>query len=387
MLKYAALLLMLFIAGCSGGNSGSAQNSGSATARLVWPQTPKSAGKTVRSAPADVATVRFIVSATDIAPPLMQDFPAAGGSGTMTGIPAGANRTFTFQGLTAAGSVAYQGAINGVTITAGSNYDLGNIGMTVVVVRAPAAPTGLTAKAAGATVTLAWAAADQLATGFVVQRSADGGATWTQIATPGAGVTTYKYPGLANGTTYQYRIQAANGAGASAASATAGATTLISLPRTGQTANQAAGDDGDLKKGVAWPNPRFTDNSDGTVTDNLTGLVWLKNANCFGPTYWADALDKANRLSSSACGLTDGSGAGDWRLPNRTELMSLIDWSQPSSGGSDRALPVGYNSFFTGVQSYYYWSSSAWFVYMYVGFVVYGSKGNGYYVWPVRAGQ
>jgi hypothetical protein len=39
--------------------------------------------------------------------------------------------------------------------------------------------------------------------------------------------------------------------------------------------------------GVAWPNPRFTDNSDGTVTDNLTGLIWLKNANC---------TDKFNRL-------------------------------------------------------------------------------------------
>ena len=30
------------------------------------------------------------------------------------------------------------------------------------------------------------------------------------------------------------------------------------------------------------PSPRFTDNNDGTVTDNLTGLVWLKNANLFG---------------------------------------------------------------------------------------------------------
>ncbi len=33
-------------------------------------------------------------------------------------------------------------------------------------------------------------------------------------------------------------------------------------------------------KGIAWPAPRFTDNMNGTVVDNLTGLVWLKNADC-----------------------------------------------------------------------------------------------------------
>ena len=52
------------------------------------------------------------------------------------------------------------------------------------------------------------------------------------------------------------------------------------VPKTGQTTGYATGDDGALQKGVAWPNPRFTDNGDGTVTDNLTGLIWLKNANC-----------------------------------------------------------------------------------------------------------
>ena len=69
------------------------------------------------------------------------------------------------------------------------------------------------------------------------------------------------------------------------------------VPKTGQTVSYATGDDGDLQKGVAWPDPRFTDNSDGTVTDNLTGLIWLKNANCFGPVGpWVAAGD----LSSHA---------------------------------------------------------------------------------------
>ena len=54
------------------------------------------------------------------------------------------------------------------------------------------------------------------------------------------------------------------------------------VPKTGQTTIYAAGDDGALQKGVAWPTPRFTDNDNGTVTDNLTGLIWMKNANAFG---------------------------------------------------------------------------------------------------------
>src|SRR5215831_10404550 len=56
--------------------------------------------------------------------------------------------------------------------------------------------------------------------------------------------------------------------------------TRAPVPRTGQTTSYAAGDDGALQKGVAWPTPRFTDNNNGTITDNLTGLIWLKNANC-----------------------------------------------------------------------------------------------------------
>ena len=47
---------------------------------------------------------------------------------------------------------------------------------------------------------------------------------------------------------------------------------LIKCPGTGQ--------DGDKLAGVAPPVPRFVDNGNGTVTDKLTGLIWLRNANC-----------------------------------------------------------------------------------------------------------
>ena len=103
---------------------------------------------------------------------------------------------------------------------------------------------------------------------------------------------------------------------------------LAALPRTGQATSYAAGDDAAAPRGVAWPTQRFTDNADGTVTDGLTGLVWLKNAGCFAPTDWAAALSAARLLASGACGLSDGSAAGQWRMPNVNELESMVDVSQ-----------------------------------------------------------
>ena len=52
-----------------------------------------------------------------------------------------------------------------------------------------------------------------------------------------------------------------------------GSVPLVSLPITGQALSYVSGDDGGKQKGTAWPEVRFTDNQDGTVSDHLTGLV------------------------------------------------------------------------------------------------------------------
>ena len=125
------------------------------------------------------------------------------------------------------------------------------------------------------------------------------------------------------------------------------------VARTGQTVSIAPGDDGALQKGVAWPNPRFTDNNNGTVTDKLTGLIWLKNANCLQDIRgWQEVLQFANSLASGACGLSDGSRSGDWRVPNRNELASLLDLSKRTP-----ALPTGHP--FTNFQVDKYWTSTS----------------------------
>jgi hypothetical protein len=161
------------------------------------------------------------------------------------------------------------------------------------------------------------------------------------------------------------------------------------VPRTGQTTSYATGDDGDLQKGLAWPYRRFTDNLDGTVTDNLTGLIWLKNADYLAATKtWADALIACNTLADDGTELTDRSSAGDWRLPNIRELLSLVDYSRYNP-----ALPSGHP--FSDVQLGVYWSSTteaidmnqAWSVNLNVGSVNHELKPFTYSVWPVRGGQ
>ena len=181
----------------------------------------------------------------------------------------------------------------------------------------------------------------------------------------------------------------------------------ITLPRTGQSVSYATGDDGALQMGATLPTPRFTNNNNGTVTDNLTGLTWLKNANCTdtvggvaktnGYLAWPDALIWSNNLASGKCGLSDNSHAGDWRLPNVRELRSLTNraYSYPALSNTAGTGQWTEDDPFTGVQSDFYWSSTtyayytgyAWGVSLWDGYADWGSKGSNLYVWPVRGGK
>jgi len=137
---------------------------------------------------------------------------------------------------------------------------------------------------------------------------------------------------------------------------------------------------------------RWCDNGDGTVTDLTTCLMWLQKADWGGQyAFWVNTIagtnahDKAAQLQNGVGGLSDGSVEGDWRLPTKTELYGLANGTEAVRSGSMRA--------FTGVQSFYYWSSTtyasstsgAWDVYMNLGSVSIDYKDCYYYVWPVRA--
>ena len=142
----------------------------------------------------------------------------------------------------------------------------------------------------------------------------------------------------------------------------------VTLAATGQQLSYAPGDDASTRKGVGWsPATRFTDNQDGTISDTVSGMIWLKDASCLGSALWSDGLTAVNQLASGACGLTDASSAGDWRMPNLAELESLIDVS-----ASSPAL-LG-NHPFLNVSGGVYWSSTSY----------YGGVGGSTKAWTIR---
>ena len=225
------------------------------------------------------------------------------------------------------------------------------------------------------------------------QLSTNGGGTWGDIV--GATTSSYTTPATVIGDSVKlYRAVATNSTGVVNSNVASLTLRTIALPKTGQTtcsdaagttiACAGTGQDGELQTGVAEPSPRFTvDGTGNCITDNLTGLMWTRNANLPAALRsWQQALDDANALS--LCGFTD------WRLSNRNELRSLINYNLAANNATTLNT-LGFNN----VQADNYWSSTsipsstsvAWYVGMYDGRVQANIKVANHYVWPVRAGQ
>lgn len=78
----------------------------------------------------------------------------------------------------------------------------------------------------------------------------------------------------------------------------------------------------------------FQDNSDGTITDNATGLMWTQDDSGEGMN-WKDALEYAENYEFA--------GYSDWRLPNAKELQSIIDYTRSPATTNSAAIDPLFN--------------------------------------------
>ena len=129
--------------------------------------------------------------------------------GTYTAIASGVTTTsYTNTGLT--NGTTYYYVI--VAVNAGGSSP-NSSQVSAQPIGPPAAPTGVTATAGNAQVTLSWTASAG-ATSYTVERATTNGGTYTAIAS-GVTTTSYTNTGLTNGTTYYYVIVAVNAGGSS----------------------------------------------------------------------------------------------------------------------------------------------------------------------------
>lgn len=152
------------------------------------------------------------------------------------------------------------------------------------------------------------------------------------------------------------------------------------LPKTGQTVKYLNNDDGDLERGLPLVGARFTDNEDGTISDIVTGLMWIGNLAGAGinDTYnFGNAILECTNLTYA--------GHSDWRLPNRFELLTILDLGRDSPA---------INPIFVTCRNTFYWSSttahwidtSAFPVDFEYGSVTIKPKTYVFYIRPVRLG-
>lgn len=154
--------------------------------------------------------------------------------------------------------------------------------------------------------------------------------------------------GLVTTAAFVLSLSACGGGGGSKSSTGDDFDYLLTLPHTGQTtcydadgatiACAGTGQDGEFSSVTPLS---YTDNGNGTVTDNVTGLIW-QQADDGSARDWADA---ATYCESLVLG-----GSNNWRLPTRRELIHIVDYGT-YNGAIDGVFDVQW--------LHSYWSASS----------------------------
>jgi fibronectin type 3 domain-containing protein len=256
-----------------------------------------------------ISTTQINVSWNDVSGETGYRIERSTGGGVWVQVgTAGANvKTFSDTGLSSGTTYSYRVFATNVggssppsnTVTAKTRLD---------------APGGFTATAVSSTqINLAWSDVNG-ETGYRIDRSTNGGSTWTTIANVGANVTTFSNTGLSTSTAYAYRLFATDSSTTSAASATVSATTLAdtinpttpgTLTATGGTkkialswgASSDSGGSG-LAGYQVWQSPS---GAAGTFTllTTVTGTSFTNSGLASGQKFWyyVVAIDRAGNTS------------------------------------------------------------------------------------------
>ena len=89
-----------------------------------------------------------------------------------------------------------------------------------------------------------------------------------------------------------------------------------------------------VRGNTSYGTNNFVDNGNGTISDNSTGLMWMKNDNGTG-IKWENALSYAESFEYA--------GYTDWRLPNAKELQSIIDYTRSPATTNSPAIDSLFN--------------------------------------------
>jgi hypothetical protein len=244
-------------------------------------------------------------------------------SASVVGLVNGSSYVFRVAAVNAIGTSPYSALSNAV--------------VPIGVPTAPGTPTGVAATPGDAVAQLTWVAPASNGSpisDYTIQYSSNGGSTWTTFARGASALTSATVAGLANGTTYVFRVAAVNGVGTSVFSQPSSPVTPVGITAPSAPGN-VSGVAGDRSVSLTWTAP--TSNGGSTITDYV--IQYSSN----NGTSWVTLSDGVSTVRSAViAGLTNGTsyifrvaasnsvGVGSYSA----STASLVPATVPFQGGN-----------------------------------------------------
>ena len=279
--NYSAASSTVTPQGTPGAPTGVTPTAGAGQASLTWTAPASSGGSAITGYAVQYSTNSGATWTTATA-----STGSTSTSYTVTGLTNGTSHIFRVAAVNAIGTGAYSansGAVTPFTV--------------------PGTPTSLTATRGSASATLSWTApasnGGSAVTAYKYQYSSDSGSTWSAEQSTGSSGTTFTVTGLANGTSYVFRVAAVNAAGTGTYSTNSGAATPATTP--GQVTG-LTGTSGNAQVALSWTAP-VSDGGTAITTyyvqySTNSGSTW-SSSNSTGSTATSYTDRKSTRLNSS----------------------------------------------------------------------------------------